>query len=158
MSAADFADGMQTLLTGDATFVAGVQGVLGTMPTVLRGNPPFQQIPAGQWPCWVIEQGDGNAHAVSEAGGSFLTIGTREAQFQSDLMLALVWKNDNREAAAAQRAQLPALLARLLLRNPQPGGVLGAWLQEWKPDRAALHPAQLWTATVRGIYSIEEAA
>ena|SRR5690242_18094817 len=155
MSPADFANALRALLTDDVTFAAGVRDVIGTAPCVIRGNPSFQQIPAGQWPCWVIEQGDGEANAVSEGGGSFLTIGAREAQFQSDLMLALVWKNDDREAAADQRALLPALLAQLLLRNPQPGGVLAAWLQAWKPDRAALHPVQLWTATIRGIYSIE---
>jgi hypothetical protein len=155
MSAAEFANGVRSLLTDDVVFAAGVRDLIGTTPSVLRGNPPFQQIPAGQWPCWVLEQGDGNAHAVSEEGGSFLTIGAREAQFQSDLMLALVWKNDDREAAADQRAQLPALLAQLMLRNPQPGGVLAAWLEGWKPDRAALHPVQLWTATLRSIYSIE---
>ena len=155
MSAEAFADGLRALLTGDATFVAAITGVLGVAPQVLRGNPPFQAIPPGSWPCWVVEQGDGGAHAVSESGGAFLTIGTGEAQFQSDVLLALVWKNDDRESAAAQRAKLPALLAQLLLRNPQPGGILAAWLQDWKPDRAALHPVQLWVATVRGIYSIE---
>jgi hypothetical protein len=154
MSAADFADGIRTLLTGDATFVAGVRDLIGASPGVIRGNPPFQTIPAGSWPCWVLDQGDGIAQAVSEEGGSFLTIGSREAQFQSDLMLALVWKNDDREAAADQRAQLPALLAQLLLRNPQPGGIVAAWLESWKPDRAALHPVQLWTASLRGLYSI----
>lgn len=158
MSAHAFANAVHDLLTGDAVFTAGVRDLIGGTPGVLRGNPPFQQIPAGQWPCWMIEQGDGSAHAVSEDGGSFLTIGAREAQFQSDLMLALVWKNDDREAAALQRGQLPALLAQLMLRNPQPGGVLAAWLQDWKPDRAALHPVQLWGATLRGIYSIEATA
>lgn len=157
MSAEAFDDGLRALLTGDATFAAAVTGVLGTAPQVLRGNPPFQALPPGSWPCWVVEQGDGNAHAVSESSGAFLTIGAGEAQFQSDVLLALVWKNDDREVAAAQRAKLPALLAQLLLRNPQPGGILAAWLQDWKPDRAALHPVQLWIATVRGIYSIEAA-
>lgn len=155
MSAEAFADGIRTLLTGDATFAAGVTSVLGVAPQVLRGNPPFQAIPPGSWPCWVVEQGDGQAHAVSESGGTFLTIGAREAQFQSDVLLALAWKNDDREAAADQREKLPALLAQLMLRNPRPGGILAAWLADWKPDRAALHPVQLWIATIRGIYSIE---
>ena len=155
MSAEAFANGIHDLLTGDATFAAAITGVLGTAPQILRGNPPFQAIPPGSWPCWVVEQGDGSAHAISEAGGAFLTIGASEAQYQSDVLLALAWKNDDREAAAAQRAQLPKLLAQLLLRNPQPGGILAAWLQDWKPDRAALHPVQLWIATLRGIYSIE---
>lgn len=155
MSAEAFADGVRALLTGDATFAAAVTSVIGIAPQVLRGNPPFQAIPTGMWPCWVVEQGDGTAHAVSEHGGSFLTIGAGEAQFQSDVLLALVWKNDDREAAAVQRAQLSKLLVQLLLRNPQPGGILAGWLQDWKPDRAALHPVQLFIATIRGIYSIE---
>ena len=157
MSAEAFANGIRDLLDSDQAFADGITGVIGTAPQVLRGNPPIQSIaiPGGSWPCWVVEQGDGVAHAVSEAGGAFLTIGASEAQFQSDVLLALVWKNDDREAAAVQRSRLPALLAQLLLRNPQPGGILAAWLQDWKPDRAALHPVQLFIATIRGIYSIE---
>lgn len=154
MSAQAFADGIRALLTGDATFSAAITALIGAQPGVLRGNAPFANIPAGSYPCWVVEQGNGNAQPSSEGGDTFLTIGTREGSYQSDLGVALVWKNNDREAAADQREQLSALFAQLMLRNPQPGGITAAWLEGWTPDRGALHPTQLWVATIRGLYSI----
>jgi hypothetical protein len=154
MSAQAFADGIRALLTDDATFTDAIAALIGAAPGVLRGNVPFSAIPAGSYPCWVLEQGDGKAQTSSEGGDTFLTIGTRESSFQSDLGVALVWKNNDREIAADHREQLPKIFAQLLLRNPQPGGITAAWLEGWTPDRAALHPTQLWVATLRGLYSI----
>lgn len=156
MSAQAFTDGMRALLGSDATLAAAVTTLIGAQPIVLRGNQPLGQIPAGQFPCWFVDQGPGRAAPISEHGDTFITIGSSEQQFESDVLVALVWKENDRERAADQRAQLPALLTQLMLRNPQPGGIVGAWLSDWTPDRAALHPTQLWTATVHGIYAVTQ--
>ncbi|MEN6538929.1 MAG: hypothetical protein ABFC67_04890 [Mizugakiibacter sp.] len=158
MSAQAFADAVAMLIMGDAAFLADMAAILGTAPSiVLRGNAPVAQIPVGQFPCWVLEQGEGTAASLSNDGGAFLTIGGAEQQFESDISLALVWKEQDREAAAQQREKLPAALARLMLRNPQPGGIACAWLQDWSPDRGVNHPTQIWVATLRGQYAITAA-
>lgn len=155
MSARAFADGVADLLANDATFTAAVAAALGqSVTTVLRANTPIEQIPSGQFPCWVIEQSEGRAQSISEDGDDSMTIGGYSQSFESDLALALVWKQQDREAAADARADLPALVAQLFMRNPQPGAIVGAWLESWEPDRGALHPTQIWVANIRGQYVI----
>lgn len=159
MSAADFDAGMVALVKTDAVFVAAVLALIGGASVhVLEANTPIASIPAGSFPCWTVEQGDGAAASISNAGDDEgMTIGHFEQHFSSTLELALVWKDNDRARAKAARMQLPTIMAQLLLRNPQPGGIAGAWLASWIPDRGALHPLQVWRCTIRGEYSISRA-
>lgn len=157
MSAATLASGIATLLAVEATLQAGLVSLLGYgVNRVIRSNIPFQQIPSDRWPCWVIEQGPGSAGPITNTGedADGLVIGHHRQGFNSELDIALLWSEPDREAAAAQRGGLPTLLAQLLMRNPQPGGVGLAFLQSWVPDQGINHPKQIFSATVRGEYVI----
>ena len=159
MSAADFDTGVVALITSDATFVNGVLALINAAAYfVLDANTPIDQIPAGSFPCFVIEQGDGATQAISNAGDEFgLTIGHGEQQFSSTLSCALIWKDQDKARAKTARKEMPTLAAQLLMRNPQPGGIAGAWLESWQPDAAVSHPLQVWRFTVRGEYTIPKA-
>lgn len=152
-----FADGIAALLATDATFSAAITALLGAaITTVLRSNLPTNQIPAGQYPCFVIEQGDGRAESTSN-NDEYQTIGLAMSSYASDLHVSLIWSDNDRANAASARAQLPTLFAQLLMRNPQPGGIDGAVLSSWMPDRGVNHPTQIWSATITGNYTITRA-
>lgn len=159
MSAAAFAAGITTLLGSDPILVPAIEALLGQpLRDVIVSNVPVSQIPTDQQPCWILEQGDGNAESLSnDTRDDGLVIGLSESQFGSDLHLSLMWQEHDRGAAANQRAQLPMLLAQLMLRNPQPGGIDFARLTDWEPDRGIHHPQHIWRATLRGQYAIPRA-
>lgn len=157
MSADAFADGIATLLGSDTTLQAALVTLLGTGVTrVIRGNQPWNTIPTDLWPTWIIEQGEGSAGSLlndsSDVDG--LTIGHSRAGFNSELDIALLWTNADRESANKQRAKLPTLMAQLMLRNPAAGGVSLARLESWQPDQGVNHPRQIWLATLRAEYPI----
>lgn len=157
MSASGFASGIATLLRSDATLQLALTGLLGYGVTrVINGNQPWNTIPSDMWPTWVIEQGDGYAGSLINDGSDIdgLTIGHSRAGFNSELDIALLWTNADRESAAAQRATLPTLIAQLMLRNPAAGGVSLARLERWQPDQGINHPRQIWLATLRAEYPI----
>ena len=147
----DFRDAVLTLVTTDATFVAAVTALLGV--AVLNGiktNRPLEEIPAGMWPCWVTELGNGTAASINNDGEFSQTIGLSQQTFKNELYLILVWKEKDRDKAADARAELPVLLTQLFLRNPMPGGVDAATVIAFEPDRAINHPNQVWRAMIEG--------
>lgn len=153
-----FTDAVKALLTADATFQAGLQALLGTgVANVLSANTPWAEIPSQKLPCFVIEQGDGSEGGNSNASDIGEVIGNSEQQFHSELQIALLWHEKDRETAAAARAQLADLFAQLFMRNPQPGGCDGAKVTGWSPDQGIRHPHQVFVALVRGEYTIEAA-
>lgn len=152
-----FTDALRALLTSDPTFAGELQALIGVpVSTVLRANTPWASIGANQLPCFVMEQAPGHASQWAGSDDSGLTIGHASQAFASELDVCVLWNETSRDAAADQRAQLPDLFARLLLRNPQPGGASGAWLQEWVPDQGVMHPRQCWVARIHAEYTIEE--
>jgi len=159
VSAAAFDAGVVALIQSDATFVNGVLALIGSASYfVLEANTPIALIPAGEFPCFVIEQGDGQGRSISNDGSDGgMVIGAGEQQFASTIDGALIWKDLDKARAKTARATLPTLVTQLLLRNPQPGGIAGAWLEAWQPDRAANHPLHIWRFTLRGEYSVPRA-
>lgn len=150
-----FTDALRSLLTEEATFAAAVAALIGKpVVRVLRSNTPWEQIGVAQLPCFVIEQGDGQASGWGTGDDSGMVIGHSGQGFTSELDVCLLWTEQDRDTAADQRAQLPEIVAQLLLRNPQPGGVNGAWLQEWTPDQGVRHPMQCWACRIRANYEI----
>lgn len=150
-----FTDAVVTLLAGDATFTAEIEALIGApVPRVIRGNTPWEQIGAALLPCFVVEQSPGKTSDWGTGDENGLVIGHRSQDFTSELDVALLWFQQNRETAADQRSQLPELFARLMLRNPQPGDVNGAWLQEWIPDQGVRHPVQCFVARLQADYPI----
>ena len=147
----DFRTAIAALLIGDATFSAAVNALLGqTVSTVLNSNMPTTEIPSGMYPCWVVELGDGQSASISNNETVAQTIGLSQQTFTNDLYVVLVWGEQDREKAAQARATLPVLLTQLLLRNPMPGGIDGAAVTAFQPDRGTNHPMQIWRATISG--------
>ena len=155
MTAALLASGVATLLADEITFQADIDELLGfPVSNVLTSNRPLAQIPANLFPCFVIEQDDGEASSAETDGDEGLTIGCGEQTFRSRLLVSLVWTDQDNDRAGVARATLPEIFTRLLLRNPQPGGVLGAWLSQWQPDKGVNHPLQIWRATITSHYTV----
>lgn len=155
MGLKSFTDAVCTLLTTEQPFVAEIEALLGTtVSRVIRGNRPWEQIGAAMLPCYVVEQSPGKTSGWGTGDENGLVIGHSSQDFTSELDVAVLWHAYDREVAADQRAQLPELFARLLLRNPQPGGVNGAWLQEWIPDQGVRHPVQCFVARLQADYPI----
>lgn len=136
-------DGLATLLTTEATFVAAVRalnfGTGGTAatPGVVRGMRDWRKIGQERFPCWVLEPGDsqtveqglGSCHIVQEA----------------ETLLALVWHQQDHDTAYNQRLSIEDDLARLLMRNPRPGNAGDTWLDGSANDRQANHPFHIVT-------------
>ncbi|NMW23476.1 hypothetical protein HFP05_03395, partial [Rhodanobacter denitrificans] len=71
-----FTDATRALLTTEQPFVAELEACIGaTVSTVLRANTPWASIGANQLPCFVMEQGDGQASNWASGDDSGLTIG-----------------------------------------------------------------------------------
>jgi len=155
----DYRDALASLLTTDATFIAAVQTALGQAVTnFVNSNRPLGEIAAGIYPCWVLEIGDGKAAPEANNSRESQTIGLSSQSFTHETHLALVWMDNNRDAAANARADLPYLLTQLLLRNPMPGNACElAVLTDWQPDRAVNHPTQIWRATVESLHTFPRA-
>lgn len=155
MTARAFRDGIATLLVSDGIFASAITALIGTsVATVLTANTPAQEVTRNLLPCFVIEQSGGVASPISNDGDDFLTIGSYEQHTESDLSVALWWHEPDREKAADARSDLSTLFAQLLLRNPTPGGIYSAWLQEWATDAGTQHPNHIFVATLRGQYAI----
>jgi hypothetical protein len=157
MSARAFADGLRDLLATDLLFCAAIATLIGLPANVRRSNIPLVNLPTSALPCWVVEQGSGTAASISNnAADEGLVIGLSQQQFTSDLHASLVWSESDRDRAADQRADLPTLMTQLLLRNPMPGGIAFAMFAAWQPDQGVNHPLQVWRATLRGEYAIQQ--
>ncbi len=156
MSLQAFTDGVADLFANDATFASDISAILGSVPTVLRGNRPLAgngAIDPGQLPVIVIEQGGGQPAGLAQDDDEFLTIGSYAQGCASDLDCAFVWMEHDRETASRQRTQLPEPVIQLFLRNPQPGGVNHAWISDWEPVTAN-HPIQVWRFVITGQYEV----
>ena len=151
-----FSDAVADLLMNEAMFVDEITALIGSAPkSVLRANTPWERLAGHALPCFVIEQGDGKGGSNSNQADAGQVIGHQEQQFSSELMIALLWNEQDRDTAGVQRTELPGIFARLFLRNPVPGNCDGAWLDQWIPDRGVQHPRQTFVAKVHGEYTEE---
>lgn len=146
---------LAALLTTDATFVAAMQalglGATGSAvtPTVIEGNQPFTSLGQENFPCWVMEIGDSIAAPIDEGGDGFgLTVGSHQQGFDTEILLALVWHQQDRATAFAQRKGLLAPMVSLLLRNALDDAT-NSWLERFDNDRQATHPLHVARFTVR---------
>lgn len=137
------------LLATEPEFVAEIRTLgLGShldklVPQVILGNRRFEQLPSSDMPAWVLDAGDADA---ADAAGGFgdpagMVIGTSQQSWNVDIELALVWHQQDYDAAVRQRLGLLPALVRLLLRNPDLGGTCGlAMVTRAINDRAGRHP------------------
>ena len=134
---------LAALLTGDAEFVAELaalalpsNGALTAPTKVVKGFRPLQLLGQENYPCWVLESGDDQL--TEEA------VGSQRQIYESEILLSLVWHQQNRETAVDQRdALLPALVG-LLLRNPVLSDC-GMRVDARGNDRNANHPTHVVT-------------
>ena len=136
-------DAIATLLTTDAPFVAAMQalnlGSHGTpvTPGVTRGMRDWRKIRQEVFPTWVLEPGD--AQTVEQGLGSCHLVQDAE------VLLALVWHQQDHDTAYNQRLALEDDVVRLFLRNPRPGNVADTVADASGNDRQANHPFHIVT-------------
>lgn len=160
----DIHGALAQLLANDATLAATLQALeLGSLsgpasPSVLLGNRPFQSIGQENYPCWVIEAGDAAAaaDAVNDDPDG-LVIGSHSQGFQAEILLALVWHQQDNTKAFQQRLALLPAVARLLMRNPDLSGTAQmAWLASQNNDRQAAHPMHVAQFSVQVLIDVRK--
>ncbi len=134
---------LAVLLVGEADFVAelaalGLQrnGELTAPTKVLKGFRPLASLGQENYPCWVLESGDDQL--TEEA------IGSQRQIYESEILLSLVWHQQDRDTAVDQRDALLPALVRLLLRNPVLSSC-GMRVDARGNDRNANHPTHVAT-------------
>lgn len=154
---------LETLLTTDEAFVEHMEALgLGSagaevVPQVIRANRPLSTLGQERFPAWVIELGDVGLETLAEGSSDFLALGGRYQGVGRDILLALVWHQQDVPTAFGQRMGLEEPLIDLLLRNPDLGlaNVTAAYVSSISPDRGANHPTQVWGASLRLEYAVQ---
>lgn len=141
-------DALRRLLAEDATLADDLARLaLGSrgdapVPEVIEGNQPFASLGPERFPAWVLEAGDSSAAPLGpDDDDQGLVIGSHRQGFQAEILLALVWHQQDPARAYQQRVALHDIVARLLLRHPSlDEAVELAWLAGMNNDRQAAHP------------------
>jgi hypothetical protein len=136
-------DAIAALLLTEAEFLADLQaiglqttGAAAAPAEVLKGFRPIVSIGQEHYPCWLMESGDDQLSQES--------IGSLCTQYETEILLGLVWHQQDRDTAVDQRDALLPALVRLFLRNPAPAGC-GIRVDARGNDRAANHPTHIVT-------------
>lgn len=144
---------IKSLLLTDVEFVADMAalglpatGALTAPTKVLKGFRPVGSIGQENYPCWLMESGDDES--VGES------IGSHHQDFETEVLLGLVWHQQDHETAVDQRDQLLDALVRLFLRNPVAAD-FGLRVQARGNDRQANHPTHIVTFRLLADVSIE---
>jgi hypothetical protein len=126
-------DAIAALLLTEAEFLADLQaiglqttGAAAAPAEVLKGFRPIVSIGQEHYPCWLMESGDDQLSQES--------IGSLCTQYETEILLGLVWHQQDRDTAVDQRDALLPALVRLFLRVDARGN-----------DRAANHPTHIVT-------------
>lgn len=139
---ADLHGGIRSLLTSDAAFTAALQALgLGengeaVTPGVVLSYRPLASLGQEHFPSWVMEPGDASSTGVAA--------GSCHQDFQVEVLLALVWHQQDPDTAYAQRLALLDALVGLFLRNPVLGHA-AVTVDAQGNDRSANHPTHITT-------------
>lgn len=134
---------IEQLLTTDTQFLAGMAALdfaatPGIAPThTLRGWREPRQIGQEHYPVWVFEAGD--AEYIEQG------VGACHQTMQVEILVALLWHQQDHETAVDQRDAVVDEVVRLFLRNPTPGDIADTWVESWANDRGANHPTHITT-------------
>lgn len=147
-------DAIETLLLTEPTFVADIAALgLGTHgeavapAKVLRGFRPIGTVGQERYPVWLLDTGDKVSTAQS--------VGSHHQEFEDEILLALLWHQQDHDTAVNQRDALLERVVQLFLRNPNPGGIADVWVDAAGNDRGARHPAHTITFRLLAGLSIE---
>lgn len=130
-----------TLLTTDPGLVAALSALnLGSgggpaVPKVLKSMRPLRSIGQEHFPCWVQEVGDIQTSARA--------IGSCHQEAQREILLALIWHQQDPNAAFDQMAALWDVVVALFLRTPSPDGEATVHVDALVTDRYANHPTHI---------------
>lgn len=147
-------DAIAELLVTDAEFLDDIAAIkLGrnhtaATPKVLRSFRPIQSLGQEHYPAWLLEIGDDES--VGRA------IGNCHQDFRSEVLLGLVWHQQDYEVAYHQRLQVVPALVRLFLRNGAPVGSAGIEVDAVGNDRAINHPTHIMTVRLLADVSIQQ--
>ena len=136
-------DALETLLTTDATFVAGIRALnLGSKgdpatPKVIKSFRTLRSIGQEHFPCWAMEVGDANT--------TDRAVGSCHQGAQREILLGLLWHQQTPETAFDQREALWDLLVALFLRNPMPDAEATVHVDAMATDRNANPPSHITT-------------
>lgn len=134
-------DAIAAMLVADTTFLADLHALtLGSStdsvtPQVLRAMRPLGSLGQEHFPCWVMEPGDDETTERA--------IGSCHQGVQAEILLHLVWHQQDETLAYYQRLDLRAALTALFLRNPCPDGLSAVYVDAQGNDRAANHPTHI---------------
>lgn len=150
---------IEALLSADATFAADILALgLGSAgqaaaPQLLLGLREPRQVSAAQLPAYLVEKGDDDTASLTQDGSEFSVIGFSQQGMATDVLIGVIWSQQDVETAYRQRLGLSTAFVDLFLRNPDPGGAVMAWTRKVVYDRGALHPTQTALVTVRVEYA-----
>lgn len=136
-------DAIAQMLITDAQFVADLQAMnLGThstaaTPKVMRSFRPLRSLGQEHLPAWMLEPGDDSTFERA--------VGSCHQGVETEILLALVWHQQDPDTAYRQRLQLREALTALFLRNPAPDGECTVYVEAQGNDRAANHPTHITT-------------
>lgn len=157
-------DALELLLTTDPEFILALQALnLGSrgqaaVPKVLRSNRRFEQIGQENYPCFVVDAGDGTGEDASNEGfgSGGMTLGSCSQDWTFDYDLAFVWVNQDHAPALAQRHGIRIALTRLLLRNPSLGETATwAYIASAANDSNQRHPTHFSSYVLRVSHTID---
>ncbi|MCD7096938.1 hypothetical protein [Stenotrophomonas sp. MMGLT7] len=161
---ADARAALHRLLLEDPQFTADIAALnLGTtgkpaVPQVLPGNRRFEQVPQEKYPCWHDDAGDqqGGGAGTIDGDSAGLTIGSHCQGWVGEILLALVWHQQDYDTSVAQTDGVHPALVRLMLRNPSLDETCTwAYLARTDNDRGVRHPTHVAQFVVRVHYDIE---
>lgn len=142
MSLAGFHAGLKAQLLADVNLDAWATTHFGRSLTAIDGAVPVAKVQPHELPALVIEMGDAELEPIGVGG---------DVQGASpEMVMAIVWSEKSPTTAFMQRLTLPELVVGAIMADDSlGGGVDGAWLADWSPDRGANHPTQVMRFTVR---------
>lgn len=148
MSLQAFHSGLKTQLLADTGLSSWANTHFGTGLTAVDGNVPVKTLAKSKLPALVFELGDGDN---SE------DVGNRIQSPETEMLLAVIWNEQDSGGAFTQRVTLPDLMIQALMVDGTLGGaVSGAWVSGWEPDRAANHPLHVMRFTVTAQYLVKK--
>lgn len=152
-------DAIAALLTQDALFAQDLTALaLGAnngalVPRVIEAFRTPQQVPQQHYPAFLLEKGDSEAESIGNDGGGFGVIGYTQQSMATDVLIGLVWHQQDHSRAYRQRLGIERAFIDLFLRHADAGGATLAYVRRVDFDRGGLHPLQTAQIVARVEYS-----
>jgi len=146
VSLASYHAQLKALLLANAGLVAWARDNFGSGLVAIDGNVEVERVRPREMPALIFELG--NAELEIEVGNYSQTA-------QAEMLLAVVWHEDDPARAFAQRLALPDLMAKAVMSDHVlAGAVDGAWLSKWESDKGVNHPRHVVRFTISGEFTI----